>query len=393
MKHPAEPCLAAILATHVTGYSRLTEAGKERALKRLKALFRRLVGASIKAHRGRIFSNPTGAGPLVEFLTAVDAVHCAGEIQRTIADRNAEISEVKRTYFGIGVAFGEMFAHGDFLSGDGVFVAAALATLAEAGGICISPIVHHQVRGTLDVPVDDWIVASDRAPAIRHSYLELASALQEKRALRWAMHYRMNGPPRQRWPVAVDTVPGSILWNPPSRMRVGHRERIEGRIADANVALEALRWGLRGRGLPQVDKLEIAPLMRVTLTADAKDFSIQTLSTQDQLIRRDFDQSIWRRAVARWDFDVTPLLSGRHRLRLLASMRIKIEGKDELIDLPSYEAEVRVAVAPVRAVGHFCAKNWQWISGTVVIPLIVWAASTTGFGSAVLNQLRAWLNL
>jgi hypothetical protein len=38
-------------------------------------------------------------------------------------------------------------------------------------------------------------------------------------------------------------------------------------------------------------------------------------------------------------------------------MPIKVEGKDEVVDLPSDETEVTVAVPPVRAVGKFCVKN------------------------------------
>jgi hypothetical protein len=123
--------------------------------------------------------------------------------------------------------------------------------------------------------------------------------------------------------------------------------------------------------------------MRVVLTADPDDFSIRPLSTEDQPLRRG--------QVARWEFDVTPLRGGLRRLRLLASMRIKVEKKDEVVDLPSYESEVKVRVAPVRAVGQFCKRNWQWIAGTIAIPLIVWIAGSTGAGSAVLKNLIGWV--
>jgi hypothetical protein len=176
--------------------------------------------------------------------------------------------------------------------------------------------------------------------------------------------------------------PGGILWNPPDKMRMARPERIEVRIGDADVAVDKLREGLRGRGTPRIDTLEITPLMRVALTADPKDFSIQVLSTQDQLVRP--------RSVARWDFDVTAQRSGLHRLRLLASMRVKAESKDEVVDLPSYESEVRVSVAPIHAVGKFCGKNWQWIAGTVAIPLLVWTAKSTEVASAVLKNLSGW---
>jgi serine/threonine protein kinase len=173
---------------------------------------------------------------------------------------------------------------------------------------------------------------------------------------------------------------GAILWNPPLRMRVGQRERIEVRISHG--ALEALKEGLRGRGAPISDTLEIGPLMRVVLTAEAKDFSIVALSTQDQLVRSD--------RVARWDFDVNPLRGGLRRLRLLASMLVKVEGKEEVVDLPSYESEIRVAIAPLRTVGYFCANNWQWISVTIIIPLLVWITNAVNLSSVVFKQLHAW---
>jgi TolB-like protein len=185
-------------------------------------------------------------------------------------------------------------------------------------------------------------------------------------------------------PTQPHTAAGSILWNPPGRMRVGRTDRVEVRLGDENVAVEALRHGLQGRGTPRIDNLEIAPLMRVAVTAEPKDFTIQALSTHDQFVRPGI--------VARWDFGVTPLRGGLRRLRLAASMRIKIEGKDEVVDLPSYESEIQVSVAPVRAVGQFCGKNWQWIAGTVAIPLVVWAAKGKDINSALQPALH-WLKL
>ncbi len=42
--------------------------------------------------------------------------------------------------------------------------------------------------------------------------------------------------------------------------------------------------------------------MRVTLTADPQDFSINSLNTQDQLVHKV--------SVTRWEFDVTPCDTG-----------------------------------------------------------------------------------
>src|SRR6266700_859556 len=94
--------LAAILAADVVGYSRLMGADEEGTHERLQAHLRELVDPKIREHRGRTVKN-TGDGVLAEFPSVVDAVRCAVEVQREMADRNAEIPEDKRITFRIGI--------------------------------------------------------------------------------------------------------------------------------------------------------------------------------------------------------------------------------------------------------------------------------------------------
>ena len=83
--------LAAILAADVAGYSRLMEADEEGTLARLLSLRREVTDPAIAAHRGRIVKT-IGDGLLVEFASAVDAVRCADEVQRAMAERNAAVA-------------------------------------------------------------------------------------------------------------------------------------------------------------------------------------------------------------------------------------------------------------------------------------------------------------
>src|SRR5271170_3190259 len=88
---PIERRLAAVLAADVVGYSRLMEADEEGTLAALKAIRREVADPRIAEHRGRIVKT-TGDGFLVEFASVVDALRCAIEIQREMADRNTAIS-------------------------------------------------------------------------------------------------------------------------------------------------------------------------------------------------------------------------------------------------------------------------------------------------------------
>ena len=140
--------LAAILAADVAGYSRLMGTDEEDTHERLKAHLRELVDPKIKEHRGRIVKN-TGDGLLAEFVSVVDAVRCAVEMQRAMADRNAETVEDKRITFRVGINLGDVIAEKDDIYGDGVNVAARLEALAEPGGVCISRTVRDQIRDKL----------------------------------------------------------------------------------------------------------------------------------------------------------------------------------------------------------------------------------------------------
>jgi adenylate cyclase len=133
--------LAAILAADVAGYSRLMGADEEGTHERLQGHFRELVNPKIVEHRGRIVKK-TGDGFLAEFASVVDAVRCAVEMQRGMAERNAGTPDDKRITFRIGINLGDVIAEEHDIFGDGVNVAARLEALAEPGWICVSRVVR-----------------------------------------------------------------------------------------------------------------------------------------------------------------------------------------------------------------------------------------------------------
>jgi adenylate cyclase len=146
--------LAAILAADIAGYSRLMGADEEGTLARLKAIRRELVDPKIAEHRGRIVKT-TGDGMLVEFASVVDAVRCAAELQRDIADRDVGVPSDRRIDFRIGVNVGDVISDDDDIYGDGVNIAARLEALAEPGGVCVSARVYEDVAGRIEATFED----------------------------------------------------------------------------------------------------------------------------------------------------------------------------------------------------------------------------------------------
>src|SRR5215469_13471663 len=146
--------LAAILAADVAGYSRLMEADEEGTHERLKAHLTQLVEPKITEHRGRTVKN-TGDGLLAEFASVVDAVRCATEIQRGMAEREPEFPEERRIRFRIGINLGDVIVEEHDIFGDGVNVAARLEGLAETGGICLSGTVRDHIGDRLPYSLED----------------------------------------------------------------------------------------------------------------------------------------------------------------------------------------------------------------------------------------------
>jgi class 3 adenylate cyclase len=158
--------LAAILAADVVGYSRLMEQDEAKTFQRVKAHRNDLIESAIAGHRGCIFKL-MGDGILAEFASVVDAVECAVDMQRGMAERNAGEPQNQRIDIRIGINIGEVIVEGADRHGDGVNIAARLEQLADPGGICVSGKVANEVEKKLTFdfePMGEQKVKNIREP-------------------------------------------------------------------------------------------------------------------------------------------------------------------------------------------------------------------------------------
>jgi TolB-like protein/class 3 adenylate cyclase len=152
-KH-VERRLAAILAADVAGSCRLIGIDEEGTLAQLKALRKTLFDPKIAEHHGRVVKN-TGDGAIAEFASVVDAVRCADEIQRSVAEQNIDMPQDKRIELRIGVHVGDIVIDESDIFGDAVNIAVRLEGIAEPGGVSISDDAHRQIRGKIGIDYDD----------------------------------------------------------------------------------------------------------------------------------------------------------------------------------------------------------------------------------------------
>ena len=119
--------LTTILHADVKGYSRLMGEDEEATVSTLTA-YRDVMSVLIQKHRGRVVHG-LGDSLLAEFISVLDAVQCAVEIQKELKTRNAELSEDRKVEFRIGINLGDVIDKDEDLHGDGVNIAARVETL------------------------------------------------------------------------------------------------------------------------------------------------------------------------------------------------------------------------------------------------------------------------
>jgi adenylate cyclase len=144
---------AAILSADVVGYSRHIHEAEEPTVSRLHD-YLSIVTQRVESHRGRIFGG-AGDSIIAEFVSPVEAVRCAIDVQRDIASENAKIDDQHRMKFRIGVHSGDVLIDGQNLQGEAVNIAARIQALAQPGGILVSDDAYRHAHRTLKVPFDD----------------------------------------------------------------------------------------------------------------------------------------------------------------------------------------------------------------------------------------------
>jgi adenylate cyclase len=75
-----------------------------------------------------------------KFASIVDAVRCAGDIQRAMADRDLDLAEERRLRFRIGVHLADVIADGGDVDGEGCAMCCKEACVDRATGSDATPI-------------------------------------------------------------------------------------------------------------------------------------------------------------------------------------------------------------------------------------------------------------
>jgi TolB-like protein/class 3 adenylate cyclase len=143
--------LAAIMFTDIVGYSSLTQRDESLAMELLER-HHKLLRPLFPTHNGNEIKT-MGDAFLIEFVSALEAVSCAIEMQDSIREYNESAEEDHKFQIRIGIHLGDVIHRDGDVFGDGVNLASRIEPLAEPGGICVSEFFYDQIRTKLDAPL------------------------------------------------------------------------------------------------------------------------------------------------------------------------------------------------------------------------------------------------
>lgn len=141
VKKRQERKLVAIMFTDIVGYTALMSKDERKAFDVLQKN-RGVQKPLIKQYAGE-WLKELGDGTLSSFQSAVDAVDCALQIQRSLQETDFKVR--------IGIHIGDVVFEGGDVFGDGVNVASRIEPLATGGGITITGQVHDTILNRPDI--------------------------------------------------------------------------------------------------------------------------------------------------------------------------------------------------------------------------------------------------
>ena len=178
--------LAAIMFTDIVGYTIMMQQNEEDGLRRVEH-HRTILEKNININNGRILQY-YGDGTLSIFDSAYDAVICAIEIQKQLAQE-------PKVPLRIGIHLGEVVVKRNAIFGDGVNVASRIQALSVSGGILISDSIYKQIRNqtefkfkflgeyklkNVDLPTGLYAISNKGLPIPDQEYIDRRSSSSQR---------------------------------------------------------------------------------------------------------------------------------------------------------------------------------------------------------------------
>lgn len=161
--------------------------------------------------------------------------------------------------------------------------------------------------------------------------------------------------------------PGWFAYDPEPIMRQGQKYRVLVRVSP-----EAKQPSTPYPGTPPVvESIRTSGVMTAELEHEPESFHVQRIGSARQPIVPPFTD---------WQWDVTPLKSGRRNLNVVVTAVIRLsDGTQEESQVVVKTATISVSVNPLYVAGEFWASHWEFVLGSpLFVALVFWVAKRRG---------------
>ena len=165
-------------------------------------------------------------------------------------------------------------------------------------------------------------------------------------------------------PPIADTK-GLMTHNIPKEMKVGEVYPVKLRITRSNNR-EIIDFEINHK----VHRIKTSAIMEVILSdptpGDNKVFEIKTITKEKQIVSEATDETF-----TEWEWTVRPIKSGNNKLSLIVYVHEETELGRGTKSTPVFNDAIIVESNITWTVWRFIETYWQWLAGSIVIPLIV----------------------
>jgi hypothetical protein len=169
-------------------------------------------------------------------------------------------------------------------------------------------------------------------------------------------------------------IKGLIAYSVPDEMTVGENYNVKIRITKDSTQKKMLVIGdnkipindTTVQSTITIESIRVSSIMSASLTTDSEEnFKIASKSTETQ--------NIEQLGYTEWEWNVIPLKSGEHELKLIIKVRITSEdGEKSFKDIVVFEKNIFAKKNVSYSIKNLFNKYWQWSLSTLIIPFIVW---------------------
>lgn len=170
-----------------------------------------------------------------------------------------------------------------------------------------------------------------------------------------------------------DPAKGIMAYNIPDDMTVGRHYEIKVRITKDAAGKQQLVVGEEGdmpiasvgeKSTITIESIRVESVMSAELTSSDKAFEITTSSTKEQ--------NIEQLGYTEWAWDIKPVKSGEHPIKLVIKVRIVNEQGGFYKDIVVFDRNIKAKANLSYSLSVWFGSYWQWLCTTFIIPIFLW---------------------